>query len=65
MLGDGLFGQGIGVDAEEPSYGSFLELEDTGCAVVGVEVYGIGLYGSEDPEEHIEEVDTDVGGDAA
>lgn len=57
--------QRIGVDAEEPADIGRLELEESGCAVVGVQVHGIAQDGSEDPEEHIEEMDTDIGGDAA
>lgn len=64
-LGLGFGRQRIRVDAEEPADIGRLELEESGCAVVGVQVHGIAQDGSEDPEEHIEEMDTDIGGDAA
>ena len=61
---DGL-GQGVGVDAEEPAHAGALELEVARGAVVGVEVYDVAAQGAEDPLQHVEEVDADVGGYAA
>jgi hypothetical protein len=59
------FGDHIVIDAQEPADAGALQLEVAGGAVVLMEVYDILFEVAEDPDQHVEEVHADVGGDAA
>jgi hypothetical protein len=60
-----VLGDDVVIDAQEPADAGALQFEVAGGAVVLMEVYDILFEVAEDPEQHVEEVHADVGGDAA
>ena len=57
--------QAVSVDAEEVAYTSLLEAQVARHAVETHHVYDVLLHRTEDPLEHVVEMNSDVGGDAA
>ena len=62
---DGVLRQAIGIDTQEIAHARLLEGEITRYPVEAHHMDDILLHRAEDPLEHVIEVNTDVGGDAA
>jgi len=65
VLGALLRRQVVGIDGQEPAHVRASEFEVAGGAFRPVEMDGAVANGTEDPGQHVEEVDANVGGDAA
>ena len=61
----GIFGQGVGIDAEEITHTGAFQFQITGHTVVRGHVDDVLGHVAEDPAQHVVEVHADVGGDAA
>src|SRR5512133_2130188 len=53
------------VDAQEPPDAGILKLQITGRLVFRKHMHGALFYTAEDPDQHVEEMDADVGGNAS
>lgn len=57
--------QGIGIDAQEPTNTGAFQFQKAGSPVVGMDVNDISLHLTENPDQHIKEVNTNIGGNAS
>lgn len=60
----GIFGQTVGVDAEEVTHARFLKFQIAGNAVKAHHMNDIPFYRTEYPLEHIVKMYSDIGGDS-